>query len=230
MTNLYQPYQETEKKSSSSWKAIVFVIILAAVCFAAWYFLISGGKLPVIPGVNKQAEKTQEPDLFAKISKHIILPAENPIVSTITDAEKLQREDAFFSNVQNGDTLLIFPNTKKAVLYSSVRDVLVNVGPVILPESAPPAEQKIELKIEVRNGTKDLKAADALMEALKAKGVTISKIIFASRRDYSQPMLVNVSGKDISVLESFLGLKSFAQLPEGEKPAKDVDAVIIFGK
>jgi hypothetical protein len=230
MTELYQPYQTKQENKSFPWKAVIFIVFLAFVCFGAWYFLINGGKLPPIGNHKPAASQTQEPDLYTKISKHIILPNEAPIISTVSDAQRLKNEDAFFANVENGDTLLIYPNTKKAVLYSSVRDILVNVGPVILPTEAPVQASKLDLKIEVRNGTKDLKAADPLMEALKAQGATISKVVFASRRDYAQVMLVNVSGKDLSALEGFLNIKSFSTLPEGEKPAKDVDAVIIFGK
>lgn len=227
MTEIYQPSKNSEtSKTANAWKIIIFIIFLLAICFAAWYFLFRENSKPVAP---QNANNTQTPQsLLEKISKHIILPAEDPIISTVTDAQKLQKEDAFFSNVQNGDTLLIFPNTKKAILYSSRRDVLVNVGPVILPPGQ--AEAALNVKIEMRNGTPDLKAADTLMEELKARGATISRVVFAARRDYKNTVLVNVSGADISALENFLGLKAIASLPAGEKPAKDAQAVIIFGK
>lgn len=60
----------------------------------------------------------------------MFLPEEDPTIATITDAENLIQQQPFYAGAQNGDKLLIFPNAKKAIIYSEARDKLINVGPI----------------------------------------------------------------------------------------------------
>lgn len=78
----------------------------------------------------KQAKETKE--LIDKISRHIVLPDEKPVVATIEDKDILVKEQQFYKDAANGDYLIIFPQAAKAIIYSKEKDVLVNVGPLIV--------------------------------------------------------------------------------------------------
>ena len=67
--------------------------------------------------INKQ--------ILDKVSKLIELPDETPTIATITDKTKLQ--DVFFARAQNGDKILIFQNSKKAIIYRESANKIIEV-------------------------------------------------------------------------------------------------------
>lgn len=72
-------------------------------------------------------EETQE--LLKNIGKVMLLPNEDPTVATISDKDKLS-DQAFFSESQNGDQVLVFPQAKKAILWRPSTHMIINVAPV----------------------------------------------------------------------------------------------------
>ncbi len=76
-----------------------------------------------------QSKNDEAADLKNKIAKIINLPDETPVVGTVNDKEKF-KDQPFFSGVENGDKLLIFPEAKKAVVYREKDNKLINVGPI----------------------------------------------------------------------------------------------------
>ncbi len=80
--------------------------------------------------------------VLQNVKKLQITPDEKPIIATIDDAEKMMKEQPFYAGVQNGDKLLIFPKSQRAVIYSPKRNIIVNSGPFVLDTKAastPPA-------------------------------------------------------------------------------------------
>jgi len=76
--------------------------------------------------------------LVAKVGKLIKLPeGELPTVATITDLAKLN-DQPFFAKAKVGDKVLLFTQAKKAILYDPVGNVVVEVGPLILPTGTSP--------------------------------------------------------------------------------------------
>jgi len=57
------------------------------------------------------------------------LPDEDPVVGKIQDREKLSDQE-FFKNAANGDDLLIYQESKLAIIYRASENKLINVGPV----------------------------------------------------------------------------------------------------
>ena len=64
-------------------------------------------------------------DIVARVRKHMVLPDEEPLVNTVTDAEKV-RGEPFYAKAQNGDKVIVFSN--RAILYSPTQDKIVEVG------------------------------------------------------------------------------------------------------
>jgi hypothetical protein len=58
------------------------------------------------------------------------LPAEQPTVATVSDITKL-KDQAFFNNAKNGDKVLIFKNTKKAIIYRPSTNQIIEIAPIV---------------------------------------------------------------------------------------------------
>lgn len=100
--------------------------------------LLGVGAVVVGKGASKKsAEKTatqETQDLVAKVGAIIELPSgETPTIATVTDISKV-KDQAFFANAQNGDKLLIYPQAKKAILYSPETNKVINVAPLEVPQ------------------------------------------------------------------------------------------------
>jgi hypothetical protein len=84
---------------------------------------------------NPQAIAQEEvADLIAKVGELIVLPDdETPTVATVAEREKLQ-DQAFFARAKNGDKVLIYTNTKKAILYDPIAHKIIEVAPINIGE------------------------------------------------------------------------------------------------
>lgn len=69
--------------------------------------------------------------MVEKARSLILLPdGVSPIIYTIEDPAMLAQEQSFFIGSEKGDKLLLYPNITKAVIYSPMRHIIVNAGPV----------------------------------------------------------------------------------------------------
>lgn len=79
---------------------------------------------------NEAQNEAQE--LKAEVSRFMELPsAETPTVATVVDAEKV-RNQSFFKNSQNGDKILLFASSGKAILYRPTTKKIIEVTPISL--------------------------------------------------------------------------------------------------
>ena len=92
--------------------------------------------------------------LVAKVGKHIELPTdEDPNVATVLDITKL-KDQPFFAHAQNGDKVLIYTKSAKAILYREAEDKIIDVAPITLtqpqasatPTPTPTATPKVSVK------------------------------------------------------------------------------------
>lgn len=186
----------------------------------------------------------------AAVSKLIILPqGDEPVLATVTDAEALIAQQAFFAGAVNGDQLLLFPKNLKAVIYSPSRNVIVNAGPIeqdaksVVEDGEPPASlpaqsglnEQNALTIEVRNGTAKAGYALQIAEKLAASaGFTITKVTDASKNSYRNTVVFARTNKEseqskTEALVSALDASVIGSLPEGEKDT-EADVLVILGK
>lgn len=118
---------------------IVTIAVMILLALIAGYFFWQYTKLKANPDAAAQ-ETTQR--LVGKVEKLYQLPNEKPTVAQINDKDKL-KEQPFFKSAQNGDYLLIFTNSKLAVLYREGENKLINVGPIaITPQQAAEQQKK----------------------------------------------------------------------------------------
>lgn len=199
------------------------------------------------------AEKAQK-ELAAAVvavSKHIILPeGDQPVLATVTDAKTLIAQQAFFAGAVNGDELLLFPRSLKAVLYSPSRNIIVNTGPIQQSQTAP-AGTAVQpnasvptpsvtttapsiLLVEIRNGTGKTGYASTVGDQLRNNaGYSITKVADANKKDYTKTIVFRRVKDDaqkqaVNALAATLNGDIVDTLPNGEK-STDADVLVILG-
>lgn len=134
---------EPEEKVSGSRSSLILVLVLVAAIAAAGYFAYQYYSLRQNPTIAAQEEVK---NLVSQVGKLIDLPNEQPTIATVVDAEAL-RSQAFFAKAEKGDKVLIYPNAKKAYLYSPALNKIIEVGPVVIGSGATqaPAPTPVEI-------------------------------------------------------------------------------------
>lgn len=84
------------------------------------------------PKTAQNAQQKQNDELIAKVGKLIALPKnEKPVIASVDDKTKL-KDQPFFKDAENGDKLLMYAQTKKAIIYRESTNQLINVGPIAI--------------------------------------------------------------------------------------------------
>lgn len=77
-------------------------------------------------------------EVLGKLRNHIIIPDfPKPTVATIMDVETLKRANSFYEPAEDGDHLII--TERRAILYDSDRDIILDIVPVQAEREAEPA-------------------------------------------------------------------------------------------
>ncbi len=212
--------------------SVVIVVLLALIPSAYFYNQYRQLKNPTV------LAESEVKSIVEKVGKLIELPkGENPTVATVSDKSKLA-DQAFFVNAQNGDKVLIYTTSKKAILYRPSTNKIIEVAPVNLganqgTPSASPEKEKV-YKVALLNGTTTV----GLTKKYEAKLLTDFKNLEviakenASKSDYKETVVVNLTNADSGVANSLstaVGGKVGA-LPEGEQGPEGTDFLVILAK
>ena len=243
--------EKTEKKISKWTIGFLSVLILGMIGaggFAAYYY-----------GLNQRAMVSPAEDeltmLVSQVGKLMDLPlGEVPTVATVTDKTKLESQ-SFFKKSENGDKVLIYMNSGKAILYRPSTKKIVDVTVINVAEQTPtptptetvattetasiePADSEVSAapaiaNIALYNGTAKKGLTQRQEDVILAgfKGVAILEKETANSTDYKKTLVVDVSGKYADLVAS-LAKKYKAEtgtLPEGER-VTTADILIIFGE
>jgi hypothetical protein len=107
------------RTSFNTYRMLVLVLLVIALLWGAGYVYKNN--------IRPQAGNASTVE---KISKLIILPAdETPTIATVSDLEALKGQP-FFADAKVGDIVLIYANAKKAILYDPVLNKIVNATSV----------------------------------------------------------------------------------------------------
>ncbi len=110
-------YSQPSSPSSVALAVAVIVIICGAGAVLGWV---------------AHGERGRFSDPYTNLAHHVLLPAEEPQVGTITNPLALAKEQPFFAGAEAGDKVFLYPSAQKAIIYSPRRDVVVNMGPLVL--------------------------------------------------------------------------------------------------
>ena len=221
-------------------KLIIILILILAACIIGYAAL-----------TKQTPEQKAAKELAAAevaVGKLMILPDGQPILATVTDADSLKKQQAFFSKAQNGDELLLFPQSLQAVLYSPSRNVIVNVGPV---QQTPPSAATTQtspatsaamptivsraaaVSVELRNGAGATGAASTAKQALAGNNAfSVVSVGDAANTHYKKSLVVELgNGLDpaaVSALAAQFNASVVSALPNGEAPSS-AQVVVILG-
>ncbi len=241
-----------EKKKRIATKYILifilsFIIIVAASVGGYFYF---NSKLAMANADDKEVftGKMKE-DLLVKIGRLVVLPkGEEPTIATVSDKSKLL-EQAFFRQAENGDKLLLYEKTKKAILYRPSINRVVDITVVINDQSSSDVAgaatqasgsalasgsgslQSVVPFLTILNGTKISGLAGKAQTLLQSKitGLAI-KSKGNAQNEYQETLVVDVTGKNRSKAEEVAKVfgGSVVSLPSGEETSQ-ADILILLG-
>ncbi|OGE42240.1 hypothetical protein A3B45_04400 [Candidatus Daviesbacteria bacterium RIFCSPLOWO2_01_FULL_39_12] len=107
--------------------AVVVAVLVAAV---GGYFYYQSQKAQMIQTSAGQGTPEEAQKLVEEVGKLMALPVgELPTVATVADVTQLQTQP-FFANAKNGDKVLIYQNSAKAILYDPKAKKILNVAPI----------------------------------------------------------------------------------------------------
>jgi len=122
-------------KNVVMWLLLV-LLLAAAVGTAAYYVNKYNDSKKEVARLSNPTEvaKQEKATLIAKVASLTQLPAGDPTIATVTDITKL-KDQKFFENAQNGDKLLIYTKSKKAILYRPSTNKIINIAPLTIGAS-----------------------------------------------------------------------------------------------
>lgn len=189
-------------------------------------------------------------DLSQEIGAVMMLPeGETPTLATVTDREKLA-EQAFFEKAENGDKVLIYSQSGRAILYRPSTKKIVDVttvnvaepaaAPTPSPQPTPePVTQTSEsvpviVRVALLNGSTTVGITNIKEKELSAAYSNIAVVSkdAAKKNDYEETLVIDVTGKNADmaakIAETLEG--SVSTLPEGEGAPTDADILVIVAQ
>jgi hypothetical protein len=109
------------KRLKKSWKQygryIVIAIVAITIIGLSYGYIHTRNQLKSLSSNPKENAQNESQKLEDKVSKLIVLPTdEKPTAATVNDVSKLKNQE-FFSRAQNGDKVLVYAKSGRAVLY-----------------------------------------------------------------------------------------------------------------
>ena len=102
-------------------------VTLSAAAVAGFYYRQAKQAHPQA-AVSTGAEVPQ--DIIRRVGALYDLPSdEQPTIAEIQHQDKL-KDQAFFNNAQNGDSIIIYAKARLAIIYRQSTNKIINVGPV----------------------------------------------------------------------------------------------------
>lgn len=138
---------------------VIFLLVLIVLTFfGTSYFLsrypnmLSFMGITLNPQLAAEAESTE---LLAEVGELMNLPEDElPTIATVTDIEAVIGQP-FFKNAKNGDKVLIYASSRKAILFRPDENRIIEVGAVNINQQNPVQEVFEEISDEEEELTPD---------------------------------------------------------------------------
>lgn len=216
--------------------SIITVLVVVGASGSSIYFYIQYRNAKSVLGNSTKSTFNESAELIKKVDKLIKLPdGENPTIATVSDVTKLKNQP-FFANAKNGDKVLIFTKSKKAILYDPVSNRIlesqaVNIGeaPVASESAAPLAVSRLVLL----NGTKTPGLATTTERILISASKSLKVVSKGNTRgNYQTSLVVDLTGKNASISAQIARIlkAEVGKMPLTEVRPKNADILVILGK
>ncbi len=188
-----------------------------------------------LPKEEPRETRTELSLILADIRKVMLLTeSETPTLATVTEAEKMKTQ-SFFKNAENGDKVIIYVASHKAILWRPSTKMIIEVGTVSKDNStattdAPPRVD-LEKKVAIR-ATNAEKLATIVKKAKTIPGVQITASETSATTQYNKTLVIDLSGKRSSEAQLLAQILSatVGDLPSTEKAAKNADFLILVAQ
>lgn len=233
----------------------LFILLVVVGVIAVYIFLQyqrTQSELEKLRVNPKELAAIETKKVVSQVSKLMVLPQkETPTLATVTDVNKLKTQP-FFARAQNGDKVLIYAQDKKAILYRTSINKIIEVASINIGQTQAPETSKLELpqsiaspkpqqpqtsqavKVVLYNGTKTVGITYTVEKQLKGKisNVEIIDKDNAKRDDYDKTIVIDISNKHQDIAEKLAKELSglVGQLPEEEVKPENADILVILGK
>jgi hypothetical protein len=228
---------------------ILIVIAIAAIVGPSIYFYSKYSHEQFLRNNPTEAAKEEQKAVLEKVTKLTELPTgESPTIATISDREKLAGQP-FFANAVNGDKVIFYPTSKRAIIYRPSTNKIIDmsqvnvteaISPTPMPQQtgtaqtpAPTAQQPTTLRVAIYNGTTTPKLANTVEKAITESMayVTVTTKDNAKNQDYIQSLVVDLTGARGEQAQALAKLMNgnVAAFPSGET-RPDADVLVIIGK
>lgn len=240
--------EKTSGVSSGSQKSLWPVVMVLAMLFLiatsiAGYFYYQYKHSAEV------ADTKEIEDLVEQIGQVMLLPEGMPTLATVTDREKLA-EQPFFQKAENGDKVLIYSESGRAILYRPSQKKIVDVTVVNVnqPQAEVPAPVVTEpetqtqtapstptiTRIALYNGSTTVGVTSKVESQLKQVSNALAVVTKenAKKNDYEETFIIDSTGQNASMatqIAQALG-GTLATLPAGEVFPADTDILVIIGK
>ena len=209
---------------------MVVLVLTGAIGFAVFKYISSDQ-------YKQKVSEAQKNGIVARVSKIMVLPeGEDPTVAIVDDVTKLKNQP-FFTRAINGDEVIIYPLSKKAILFRPKDNKIVDFAIINLtstPNLAATPTVVESLKVSIMNGsaTADLGnvVGDELIKQMPELNIVARGN--AKQKNYKNSVVVSISGNATTKAEMIariLGTK-VGTMPSGEQSPTGVDIVVIVGK
>ncbi len=230
------------KKPILAKSTIVLGFLLVIVSSIAVYFYYKSQH-----GLEAASSKEVE-DLTATIGQFVELPQdEKPTLATVADKEKLS-DQAFFQKAENGDKVLIYSQSGKAILYRPSTKKIVDMTTLNADTSgktsannqteqtqatdSESSQQTLPERVNVAlyNGSTKIGVTDTVEKEMSSiTDIEVTTKEKAVKNDYVGTVVVDISGKNPQKAQEItdaLGAK-LGNLPAGEvTPQADIAVII----
>jgi hypothetical protein len=116
-------------KSRANWRRILLALAILGVLLLGYGYIHTKHQLDKLSNPST-ASKESTQQLVVKVGKLVELPSgETPTTATVSDASKLKNQE-FFAQAQNGDKVLIYSKSKRAVLYRPSSNKIIEYAAV----------------------------------------------------------------------------------------------------
>lgn len=230
--------EESPKKTATSkflLIPLIILIVLGALAAAGYFYMKYQSTQNMVAG----AQSTEELDqIVKKVAKLIEVPEdEQATLATVSDVTKLNGQP-FFKNAQNGDKVLIYEQSKKAILYRPETNKIIEVGPVNIdqPKEASQSQvQNLKVRVALYNGTTTTgltRRAEGQLLALSSLQVEVVAKENAKSTEYAESVVIDLTGKNSQAAQQLAnGVKGkVGTLPNGEVKPENTDILVILGK
>lgn len=117
------------KPNPKVFKILVLLLIIVGTTYGGYTYYQTYSELKRFEQNPELVALKERAELIERVKSIVSVPDEEPTVATVQDSNKLKGQ-AFFSRALNGDKVLIFPKSGRAILYRPSTDKVIEAAPV----------------------------------------------------------------------------------------------------